>query len=113
MRTLKHLFAAFTLGLAFTAGAQSLPHGVTLGNLQATRDTMAGQTVITGTYSNQGQNRIVLPAVTFALYDEAGKEIGRVSAQSPIPLEVGDMWHIRASTPMTFSRFTAIEVTAD
>ncbi|MFU2049768.1 FxLYD domain-containing protein [Bordetella hinzii] len=113
MNLFKHVFAAVLLCLSVQAMAQSLPYGVTLGNLQATRDNIAGQTVITGTYSNQGQKRIVQPSVTFALFDANGQEIGRISSQSPIPLEPGDLWHIRASTPMTFQRFTAVEVRAD
>ncbi len=113
MNLFKHVFAAVLLCLSAHAAAQNLPHGVTLGNLQATRDNIAGQTVITGTYRNQGQTRIIQAAVTFALFDANGKEIGRISSQSPIPLDPGDLWHIRASTPMTFQRFTAIEVRAD
>ncbi|OZI71949.1 FxLYD domain-containing protein [Bordetella genomosp. 12] len=107
-----HLSAAALLGLAAQAWSQTLPYGVTLGNLQASRDTQAGQTVITGTYGNQGQTRIEQASVTFALFDANGHEIGRISAQSTAPLLPGEVWHFHASSPLDFQRFSAVQAGA-
>lgn len=111
---MKIRFAALLLTLAAaTAGAQSLPYGVNVGNLEAVRDTTTSETIITGTYSNLGAKRIERAEVEFALYDGEGREIGRVSDKTEKPLEPGEVWQFRASTPLTFSRFTAMHVRAE
>ncbi|ARP79333.1 FxLYD domain-containing protein [Bordetella genomosp. 6] len=93
--------------------AQSLPYGVTLGNLQATRDATAGVSTITGSLSNQGAKRIGRAWVVFALYDSQGREIGRVKEQSIGPIAPGEIWQIRSTTPQPFERFSAIEIKAE
>ncbi|ARP96789.1 FxLYD domain-containing protein [Bordetella genomosp. 13] len=111
---MKLRFAALMLALAAgAAAAQSLPYGVTVGNLHAVRDTTMGQTTITGTVTNHGKTLLPSPSVVFALYDANGAEIGRVSERSPQALPPGASWEVRAITPHTFTRFTAIDVKAE
>jgi len=105
-------FAALLLALAAAAQAQSLPYGVSVGNLQAVRDLGLGQTIITGTLVNNGQALLPAPSVTFALYDAEGREITRISQQAEAPLPPGATWNVRAVTPYTFTRFSAIDVKA-
>ncbi|AHV91816.1 FxLYD domain-containing protein [Bordetella holmesii] len=112
MTLFKKLSATTLLCLSTQVSAQSLPQGVSLGNLEASRDAQTGQTVITGTYGNQSQARIEHASVTFALFDAGGREIGRISTQSEAALLPGAVWHFRASTPLDVRRFSAISATA-
>jgi len=100
MKTRLASLAAALLLAATGALAQSLPYGVTLGNLQATRDAAAGVSTITAW-------------VVFALYDSQGREIGRVKEQSIGPIAPGEIWQIRSTTPQPFERFSAIEIKAE
>lgn len=110
---MKSRLAALLLTLAAaTATAQSLPYGVSVANLQAVRDTTLGQTTITGTLTNHGNTELPAPSVTFALYDAQGREISRVTQRADAPLPPGGTWDVRAITPHTFTRFSAIDVRA-
>ena len=58
-------------------GASAQAYGVTLGNIQTVRDAQNGST-ITGSLANQSARPINSVMLTFVLYDEQGREIGRV-----------------------------------
>ncbi|WP_144632157.1 FxLYD domain-containing protein [Bordetella genomosp. 13] len=111
---MKTRFAALLLALAAgSATAQSLSYGVSVSNLQATRDTTMGQTTITGTVTNNGDRLLPAPSIVFALYDANGAEIGRVAQRAEAPLPPGASWELLATTPQSFSRFTAVDVKAE
>ena len=91
---------AFLAALACLAGggasAQSLAYGVTLGNIQTVRDAQNGST-ITGSLANQSARPINSVMLTFVLYDEQGREIGRVQDGVTGPLAPGQIRLVRGS----------------
>ncbi|OZI68060.1 FxLYD domain-containing protein [Bordetella genomosp. 1] len=111
---MKKRIAALLLSLAASAAAaQSLSYGVNLGNLEAVRDNNTAETVITGTLANLSNKRIEHAEVEFALYDADGREIGRIRDASDKPLDPGEVWQVRASTPLAIARFTAVHIKAE
>lgn len=106
---------AFLAALACLAGggasAQSLAYGVTLGNVQTVRDAQNGST-ITGSLANQSARPINSVMLTFVLYDEQGREIGRVQDGVTGPLAPGQIRLVRAVTPLPAARVTALDVQA-
>ena len=86
-------------GWAAGASAQSLAYGVTLGNIQTVRDAQNGST-ITGSLANQSARPINSVMLTFVLYDEQGREIGRVQDGVTGPLAPGQIRLVRAVTPL-------------
>ena len=77
MKTALASLAALACLAGGGASAQSLAYGVTLGNIQTVRDAQNGST-ITGSLANQSARPINSVMLTFVLYDEQGREIGRV-----------------------------------
>ncbi len=76
-------------GLSCAAYAQEPVYGVTLGNVQAVRDVNQNLSAITGLLANQSARPITGVLLTFVLYDEQGKEIGRVRDDVPGPWRPG------------------------
>ncbi|MBV7483009.1 FxLYD domain-containing protein [Bordetella sp. BOR01] len=93
------------------AAAQSLPYGVSLGDLAATRQA-DGTSIITGTLSNHGDKPVQGLSVTFVLYDAQGNEVGRTTGRRDTALEPGASWQVQAATPHAFTRFTAMDIKA-
>ncbi|OZI16360.1 hypothetical protein CAL19_16855 [Bordetella genomosp. 7] len=109
---MKQLFACVLLAAASAlAGAQSLPYGVSIDNLAATRQA-DGTSSISGTVVNHGDKPLNRLSVTFVLFDDQGREIGRTGATRDMPLAPGETWQLVATTPHTFSRFTALDIQA-
>ncbi len=111
---MKPVLAAFALlaGLSCAASAQGLVYGVTLGNVQAVRDVNQNLSAITGLLANQSARPINGVLLTFVLYDEQGREVGRVRDDVSGPLAPGQIRQIRAITPLLFTRVTALDVNA-
>ncbi|CAB3819573.1 MULTISPECIES: FxLYD domain-containing protein [Achromobacter] len=103
---------ALLAGLSCAAYAQEPVYGVTLGNVQAVRDVNQNLSAITGLLANQSARPITGVLLTFVLYDEQGKEIGRVRDDVPGPLAPGQIKQVRAVTPLQFTRVTALDVSA-
>ena len=103
---------ALLAGLPLAAGAQDLVYGVTLGNVQAVRDVNQNLSAITGLLANQSDRAIDGVWLTFVLYDEQGREVGRLRNDVPGPLAPGQIKPIRAVTPRRFARVTALDVDA-
>ncbi|ANN65210.1 FxLYD domain-containing protein [Bordetella bronchialis] len=109
---MKRLLAtALLAAAAFSAAAQSLPHGVTIDSLQAVKDTGTGATVIRGTVHNDTGRTLNNVTVVFQLQDAQGNVIGTTSAQT-FNLPDKQSWDLTATTPMPFARFSAYEVKA-
>lgn len=107
---MKYILATLLLAAAAgSAGAQSLPYGVTIDMMQATRDLAAGSTVITGTLHNNSGRRLKSASVVFALKDAQDHDVGTASAIT-YNLDNGASWEIRATATQPFARFTASEV---
>lgn len=98
-------------GLTDAASAQSL-YGVTLGNLQAIRDANENVSTITGSLANLSAHTADNVMLTFVLYDEQGREIGRVRDDSAGPLAPGQIKMIRAITPLPFAKVSAQDILA-
>jgi len=96
---------------AATAAAQSLPYGVSIDNLAATRQA-DGMSVITGIVANHGDKPVQGLSVTFVLYDAQGREVGRATDRHDAALAPGATWQVHAATPHTFARFTALDIKA-
>ncbi|CAP44885.1 FxLYD domain-containing protein [Bordetella petrii] len=96
---------------AATAAAQSLPYGVSISNLAATRQA-DGSSVITGVVSNHGDKPVQGLSVTFVLYDAQGREVGRATGRRDTALAPGETWQVLAPTPHAFTRFTALDIKA-
>jgi hypothetical protein len=110
---MKRLLATFLLAAAaVTAAAQSLPHGITIDRLEAIKDSTTGATVIQGTLHNNTGKLLNSATVLFRLQDAQGNVIGTTSAQT-YNLPDRQSWHMRATSPLPFSRFTAYEVKVD
>ena len=77
------------------ARRRKAPYGVTLGNIQTVRDAQNGST-ITGSLANQSARPINSVMLTFVLYDEQGREIGRVQDGVTGPLAPGQIRLVRA-----------------
>lgn len=108
--SLKSLLIAATLCLAgHGAWAQSLPQGVSIKDLNATRQA-DGQWIITSAVSNHRNTAVAGLSVTYALYDAQGNEIGRVTGQRDTPLAPGDTWQSQTVTTTNFARFSAKEI---
>ena len=90
------------------ACAQSLRRDRAGYDLAATRDLLLGQTIIYGSYTNNGPVTQPAPKVTFALYDDSGQEVGRLVEHADGDLAPGQTWHIRAATPLTFARYAPV-----
>lgn len=104
-------FLALLAGLTSGAQAQSL-YGVTLGNVQAIRDTNENVSTITGSLANQSARAVNYVMLTFVLYDDQGREIGRVRDDDIGPLAPGQIKMIRAITPLRFAKVTALDIRA-
>lgn len=102
---------ALLAGLTGAAGAQSL-YGITLGNIQAIRDTNENLSTITGSLANQSMRAVSYVMLTFVLYDEQGREVGRVRDDDIGPLAPGQIKTIRAITPLRFAKVTALDIRA-
>lgn len=110
---MKRLLASLLLSAAAgIAGAQSLPHGVTLDSLQATRDSSSGSTLITGALHNNTGRMLKNVSVVFTLQDAQGSMVGSTS-DITYNLPNGDTWQIRATATQPFARFSAKEVKAE
>jgi len=107
----KHLACLLLMLAAATAAAQSLPYGVSINDLAATRQA-DGSSVITGLVSNHGDKPVQGLSVTFVLYDAQGREVGRTTGQRDTPLPPGESWQVQATTPHAFTRFTAMDIQA-
>lgn len=105
-------FAALLAGLTGAASAQSLSYGVTLGNIQAIRDTNENVSTITGSLANQSTRAVNNVMLTFVLYDDQGREVGRVRDDDIGPLAPGQIKMIRAITPLQFTKVTALDIRA-
>ncbi len=111
---MKKAFAAVLFCLACgTAAAQSQPYSITLGNLQAIRDSTANMSTITGSLANQGDRQIRNVMLTFVLYDAQNQEVGRVTDNAIGPIAPGQIKQIRAITPIAFVRFTPLDIQAE
>ena len=109
---MKKLLVSLLLAMASAAtAAQSLPYGVSINNLAATRQA-DGTSVITGTVTNHGEQPVQGLSVTFVLYDAQGNEMGRTTGQRDTPLPPGQAWQVQATTPHAFTRFTAMDIKA-
>ncbi|MBO9353213.1 ASCH domain-containing protein [Bordetella petrii] len=108
---MKKTLASLLLAVASAASAQSLPHGVSINNLAATRQA-DGTSLITGVVSNHGERPMQRLSVTFVLYDAQNHEVGRATDERDTPLAPGESWQVQASTPHTFTRFTAMDIKA-
>lgn len=108
---MKRLLATLLLSCAAgLAGAQSLPQGVSIDALQATRDNTTGQTMITGTLHNGTGHQLNSAAIVFTLLDAQGSKVGEAS-DITYNLANGGNWSIRATATQPFTRFSAYEVT--
>ena len=105
MKTALASLAALACLAGGGASAQSLAYGVTLGNIQTVRDAQNGST-ITGSLANQSARPINSVMLTFVLYDEQGREIGRVQDGVTGPLAPGQIRLVRAVTPLPAARVT-------
>lgn len=111
---MRNALAAFLLCLVCgTAAAQSQAYGITLGNLQAVRDSTANLSTITGSLANQSDRNVRNVMLTFVLFDEQNHEIGRVTDNAIGPIAPGQIKQIRAITPIVFVRFTPLEIQTD
>jgi hypothetical protein len=99
-------------GLSGAAGAQSLAYGITLGNVQAVRDTNQNLSTITGYLANQSARHVNSVLLTYVLYDAQDREVGRVREDVVGPLAPGQIKVVKAVTPLQFSRVTALDVAA-
>lgn len=95
-----------------SACAQDFQRDHAVYDLAATRDLLLGQTTIFGSYTNNSSVPLPAPKVTFALYDADGQEVGRLVEHADADLAPGQTWHIRASTPLTFARYTPVTAAA-
>ncbi len=95
-----------------TAGAQSLAYGVTLGNVQAVRDSTRNVSTITGFLANQSERPVNSVLLTYVLYDAQNREVGRVSEDIVGPLAPGQIKVVKAITPLEFARVTPLDVAA-
>ncbi len=94
------------------AGAQSLAYGVTLGNVQAVRDSTRNVSTITGFLANQSERPVNSVLLTYVLYDAQNREVGRVSEDIAGPLAPGQIKVVKAITPLEFARVTPLDVAA-
>ncbi|MBO1112104.1 FxLYD domain-containing protein [Bordetella petrii] len=109
---MKKILASLALAAASAAAAaQSLPYGVSIDNLAATRQA-DGSSVITGIVSNHGDKAVQGLTVTFVLYDAQGREVGRTTGRRDTALAPGENWQVLATTPHAFTRFTAMDIKA-
>jgi hypothetical protein len=76
------------------------------------RDVNQNVSAITGLLANQSARPINSVLLTFVLYDEQGREVGRVRDGISGPLAPGQIKQIRAVTPLQFTRVTALDVNA-
>jgi hypothetical protein len=110
---MKRLLATLSLAAAaFGAAAQSLPHGVTIDSLQAVKDSTTGATVIMGTLHNNTGRLLNSATVLFQLKDGQDNVIGTTAAQT-YNLPDKQSWHLRATTPLPFVRFTPYQVVVE
>lgn len=106
------LAAALLAAAASTAAAQSMTQGVTIDSLAAVKDIGTGTTVIRGTVHNDTGRTLNRVSVLFQLQDAQGNVIGTTSAQT-FNLPDKQDWHLTATTPLPFARFTAYEIKAE
>ncbi|MCC3262775.1 FxLYD domain-containing protein, partial [Paenibacillus polymyxa] len=67
------------------AGAQSLAYGITLGNVQAVRDSTRNVSTITGFLANQSERPVNSVLLTYVLYDAQNREVGGSAKTSWAP----------------------------
>ncbi|PTW85376.1 hypothetical protein DBL07_24625 [Achromobacter mucicolens] len=94
------------------ASAQSLAYGVTLGNVQAVRDSTRNVSTITGFLANQSERPVNSVLLTYVLYDAQNREVGRISEDIVGPLAPGQIKVVKAITPLEFARVTPLDVAA-
>jgi len=99
-------------GLSGAAAAQSLAYGITLGNVQAVRDSTRNVSTITGFLANQSERNVNSVLLTYVLYDAQNREIGRVSEDVVGPFAPGQIKVVKAITPLEFARVNALDVAA-
>ncbi|CAB3841939.1 FxLYD domain-containing protein [Achromobacter mucicolens] len=104
--------AVLASACAAAAGAQSLAYGVTLGNVQAVRDSTRNVSTITGFLANQSERPVNSVLLTYVLYDAQNREVGRVSEDIVGPLAPGQIKVVKAITPLEFARVTPLDVAA-
>lgn len=98
--------------LSGAAGAQSLAYGITLGNVQAVRDTNQNLSTITGYLANQSARPVNSVLLTYVLYDAQDREIGRLQEDVIGPLAPGQIKVVKAITPLQFTRVAPLDVAA-
>lgn len=107
---LKTFLIAVTLFLSnHTAWAQSLPQGVSIKDIGATRQA-DGTWIIASALSNHRDTAVAGLSVTYALYDAQGNEVGRVIGRRETPLAPGETWQAQTPTTTPFTRFSAKEI---
>ena len=110
---MKKILAALLLALPLintpALAQSSLPHGVSINNLAATRQA-DGVWVITSAVSNHRDQPVNGLSVTYALYDAQGNKIGQVTDQRASPLAPGDTWQAQTTTTQDFVRFSAKDI---
>lgn len=109
-----HALAALALlaVLSGAAGAQGLAYGITLGNVQAVRDTTRNVSTISGFLANQSDRAVTSVLLTYVLYDAQDREVGRVREDVVGPFAPGQIKVVKAITPLEFARVTALDVAA-
>ena len=103
------LIAAAFLLSGHIVWAQSLPQGVSIKDIGATRQA-DGTWIIASALSNHRDTAVSGLSITYALYDAQGNEIGRVTGQRETPLAPGETWQAQTATTMPFTRFSAKEI---
>lgn len=112
MKTLlASLIVLFSLLGASAVAQSSLPQGVSIANLGATRQA-DGVWIITSALSNHRDTPVNGLSVTYALYDAHGNEIDRVTSRRDAPLAPGDTWNAQTPTHTDFTRFSAKKIEA-
>ncbi|CAB3672937.1 MULTISPECIES: FxLYD domain-containing protein [Achromobacter] len=110
---LAHAFTVVMLaGLSGAVSAQSLTYGVTLGNVQAVRDTNINMSTITGSLANLSGRPVSSAVLTYVLYDAQGREVGRVNEDVIGPIQPGQIRLVKATTPLQFTKVTVLDVRA-
>lgn len=111
---MKLAVASFALlaGLSGAASAQNLAYGVTLGNVQAVRDTTINMSTITGSLANLSGRPISSAVLTYVFYDAQGREVGRLSDDVTGPMAPGQIRLVKAVTPLQFNKVTVLDIRA-
>jgi len=115
--TLAQAMVALLLGCAGTVMAtsaqaqQTLARGVTMSDMSAVKQPEGNVTTLHATAVNNSGQAIPLLSVRFELYDAANKMVGEATA-SQANVAAGETWKIAVDTPVSFTRFTVMNVDA-